>query len=243
MPKTYIKDESFDPLYNPINKAFFFRTRLLPSSILTLSLLLLLTQVVIPLVSFTTLDTVSTPVTKTALGKVSGFSEFEFAELKEQKESRVLGATSVTKNEAEEEFFYLTVLKLGIESALVEINSPTLQPDEALGHYAKSALPGEVGNSFVYGHSVLPFFYNPKNYKTIFSTLGKLEAGDEFYVTYKGNELTYKVEGKRDLKPEEVDPLGLIKPKFLNESTMVLMTCSPPGTKINRLLVDAVLVD
>ena len=133
--------------------------------------------------------------------------------------------------------------QLGIKDAVTETNSLSLSPDLSLGHYRGSGLPGEVGNAFIYGHSVLPCFYNPKNYKTIFSTLHQLEIGDEFTIEYNNKTYTYKVEQKKILKPDEVDPLAGYKPKYLNESTVTLMTCSPPGTKINRLLVNAVLVD
>lgn len=239
-PTKYIKDESFDPIYSHVNKRFFTRTRILPSSLLALGLVLLVSQVLMPLVFFKTQDEVFTPAYSTALGRASGFSDFEFSEL--NSKSRVLGITTET-NGQDEKYFYLSIPKLNIENAKVEINEPTLKPDKALGHYTGSSLPGEVGNSFIYGHSVLPIFYNPKNYKTIFSTLYKLEPGDLIYAIYKGKKYTYKVEGQRELVPELVDPLALIKPKFLNESTMVLMTCSPEGTKLRRRMIDSVLVE
>lgn len=243
-PTKYYKDNSFDPIYKEVNVNFLLRTRLFPVFLPLLGVLLFLTQVAIPLISFKTQDDIAEPVRSSALGVASGFYDFEFTELREQEDekvqSRVLGKTTSSDDE---KYFRITVPELGIINALVEINEPTLKPDTALGHYTNSALPGEPGNTFVYGHSVLPFFYNPKNYKTIFSTLGKLETGDLIYVEYKGENLTYKVEGKRELKPNKVDPLADIKPKFLNESTMVLMTCSPAGTKINRLMIDTVLIE
>jgi len=110
-----------------------------------------------------------------------------------------------------------------------EFDGPS--PDEFLGHYKGSALPGEPGNAFIYGHSVLPWFFNPKNYKTIFSTLGDLEAGDKFSINYKGKEMIYEVKEKETLFPNEVNPLEIWRPKYLNESTVTLMTCWPAGTK------------
>jgi len=143
----------------------------------------------------------------------------------------------------EPDYFYLTIPKLKIKDALVETEAKTLNPDDSLGHYPGTSLPGENGNSFIFGHSVLPWFFNSNNYKTIFSTLGKLEPGDEFYINYNNSEYTYVVESTEELSPDDVDPLATIKPKYLNESTVVLMTCSPPGTKLRRLLVNAILVD
>lgn len=235
-PKVYIKDESFDPIYNAKDIHFYFRSRMFPAFLLSLGIIVLITQVAIPLIFFKTQDNIAKPVASSVLGIASGFGDFEFTELQEgtldkQQSANIPG------------FFYLTVPKLGIEDAVIETNSLNLSPDETLGHYNGSALPGEIGNSFIYGHSVLPWFYNPKNYKTIFSTLDKLGTGDEFYVKYNNKKYTYKVEDTQVLGVSDVNPLAEIKPKYLNESTMVLMTCWPAGTKAKRLLVNATLVE
>lgn len=234
-PKLYIKDESFDPIYNSMDPAFYFRSRILPAVLIAVGVIVLTTQVAVPLVFFKTQDKVSKPVSSTVLGVASGFGEFEFDELqqtKREKDTAIHG-----------DYFYITIPKLGIEDAMVEVNSKSLSPDESLGHYNGSALPGETGNTFIYGHSVLPWFYNPKNYKTIFSTIDKLEAGDKFYIKYNNRKYTYKVEGQQVLAVDKVNPLGEIKPRYLGDPTAVLMTCWPAGTKAKRLLVNAVRIE
>jgi len=123
--------------------------------------------------------------------------------------------------------FYLSIPKLGIERAEVETNSAEARPDERLGHYQGSALPGEPGNTFIYGHSVLPVFFNPKNYKTIFSTLNRLGPGDQILVEYGGKNYIYKAERLQVLKPEEVNPLFIPRS---GSSYLTLMTCDPPQT-------------
>ncbi len=238
-PKVYVKDESHDPIFKQVDSKIFVRTSLVPSILLIFGVFLLVSQVVLPLAFFTTQDqTTLKPVNNSALGVATGFRAFEFAELDSNTPT-----TPISKVEPDiPDYYYLTIPKLGIEGAAVETTPANLDPNEALGHYIGSALPGEVGNTFIYGHSVLPFFYNPKNYKTIFSTLDQLAPGDMIYIDYNNSKLTYKVDAKRELKPKDVYPLAEVKPKFLNESTLVLMTCSPAGTKINRLLIDATLV-
>lgn len=233
-PKVYLKDESFDPIYRPVNKKFLLRSKIYPSILISVGLFILATQVLVPLVYFKTADEVSRPISSTVLGVASGFRDFEFAELPADK--KVLGSDTTIP-----EYFYMTVPKLKIEKALVETNAKTLDPSLALGHYKGSALPGKVGNTFIYGHSVLPWFFNPKNYKTIFSTLDKLSTGDLIHIWYKTEKLTYVVETKELLHPDAVKPLAEVKPDFLNESTVTLMTCAPPGTKLKRLLVYGVL--
>lgn len=262
-PTRYIKDESWDPIYRPVNKRFLAKSRIYPAVLVSLGLFVLITQVVIPLVSFETLDDVSKPVANTLLGKVSGYSDFNFTELKgstpyiaydeknahkgdvisplSKTPTQVLGASDTKVNIPKT--FYLSIPKLKIKNAVVETNSPSLNPDKSLGHYAGTSLPGDVGNAFIYGHSVLPWFFNPRNYKTIFSTLDTLKVGDEIAVTYNNKTYEYKVERMLTKSPEEVDPLAEFKPRYLNESTITLMTCVPPGTRLKRLLVQAVMVN
>lgn len=241
-PKRYVKALPKDPLVTQINYDFTFRSRVLPAALPVLAVLILVTQVVYPLISFTTQEETTKTASQSALGYVAGFQEFKFEEL---KNPNVLGTSTFQKEIKGNipDHFEITIPKLGIENAIVKTNDESLSPDDALGHYKGSGLPGEVGNAFIYGHSVLPWFFNPHNYKTIFSTLDDLEKGDTFYIKYNNRKYTYKVEGKRELKPELVKPLEDIKPAYLNESTVVLMTCSPAGTKLKRLMVDAVLVD
>lgn len=237
-PTKYIKDESSDPIYHPVSVKFAARVFGYPILFTVLGVFFLVTQVLLPLIVFTTQDTVWRPVESTVLGVASGFREFEFSELKNTQ-----GTSSQVQQVNIPEFYYITIPKLRIEHAKIESSPENLSPDTALGHYIGSSQPGENGNTFIYGHSVLPSFYNPRNYKTIFSTLHTLLPGDEFTIDYNNKTYTYKVEEKKVLKPEEVDPLAGFKPKYLNESTITLMTCSPPGTKIKRLLVNAVLVN
>ena len=173
--------------------------------------------------------------------------EFEFTELRQEnkktpKQTLRVATGQAKKQENTPEIFYITIPKLGIEKAEVDTNSKNLKPDERLGHYAGSALPGEVGNTFIYGHSVSPMFFNPKDYKTIFTTLDKLEKGDRFTVEFGEKDLKYVVEESVVLAPEDVSPLDTIAPAFLNQSYLTLMTCVPPGLNTDRLLVQAKLI-
>ena len=134
------------------------------------------------------------------------------------------------------EIFYLSVPKLGIDKAEVSTNSGDLKPDKMIGHYKGSGIPGESGNVFLYGHSVLPWFFNPKNPMTIFSTLPDLTVGDKISVFFEAKEYIYKVESLKTVNPNEVNPLW--KPEG-GGKYITLMTCVPPGLKTKRLLVVA----
>jgi len=234
--RVYIKDQGFDPLYKTTDGNQILKTKVIPTLFMLSGIFVLLYQVVLPLLALTTQKYTTDEVTNTVLGKATGFSKFEFSELNSFDRENTTAVSNIPK------YFYITIPKLNIKKAKVEIDAKTLDPNEALGHYKGTALPGQVGTSFVYGHSVLPWFYNPQNYKTIFSKLDTLDIGDSFFVDYDNKIYVYKVESKTKVSPKKVNPLAEIKPKYLNESTMVLMTCSPPGTNLKRLLVSAVRI-
>jgi sortase A len=69
--------------------------------------------------------------------------------------------------------------------------------------------------------------------------LHKLENNDVIEVEYNGKSYKYKVFEKQILSPEEVNPLATLTPAYLNEKTLSLMTCTPPGTTLKRLIVGA----
>lgn len=243
VPYKYIKDESFDPIYKTYNRRFAFGTWALPSLLIFVGLGLFVSQVVLPFVYIRNNKMNSPAVKGSVLGAATGFGDFNFAELgnfgpaKDAPENDSMGTQNVPQ------FFYLSIKKLGIDNALVETNAQHLNPDNALGHYPRSAVPGETGNTFIFGHSVLPAFYNPSNYKTMFSTIDRLDAGDEILIEYNNNKYRYLVEGSEIRKPMDVDPLADFKPRYLNESTITLMSCYPAGSKVMRILVKGVLVN
>jgi len=126
---------------------------------------------------------------------------------------------------------------LGIDQAVVTIGGEDLM--ESLIHYAGTALPGEYGNAVVFGHSVLPQFFNPDNYKTIFSTLPTLEIGEEIIIDFDGVEFIYQAERYYEVSPEQVDVLQ----QRYNRRCLRLVTCVPPGTYLRRGIVEACLAD
>lgn len=203
---------------------------------------LLGSQVVLPLLTAQkkTEEPLLKPVQGSTLGTANpGEPFFVFSELKQESLPEAMPEETSADTP---KVFYISVPKLEIERAEVDTNSQSLSPDERLGHYAGSALPGQVGNTFIYGHSVLPMFYDPKNYKTIFSILEELEEDDEVLVEFGEQVFTYAVEKQQVLETEDVNPLDPVAPRFLNQAYLTLMTCWPPGLKTKRLLVQARLI-
>jgi len=131
--------------------------------------------------------------------------------------------------------YTLKISKLGINNAMVVIAGDDL--NTSVIHYGGTALPGQVGNGVLFGHSILPQFFDPKNYKSIFSTLPKLEIGDTISIMYDGIEYTYIVQEMNVTSPDDLTMLD--QPH--DDSYITLVTCVPPGTYWQRLHVLAKL--
>lgn len=129
--------------------------------------------------------------------------------------------------------YTLSVPKLKIADAQVIIGGNDL--NEGLVHYGGTGVPGDFGTTVVFGHSTLPQFFSPKNYKSIFSLLPTLEAGDEIHVYYDGVAYTYEV---FEMVVAEPTDLSVLEQKF-DDSYITLVTCVPPGTYWKRLNVKA----
>lgn len=99
-------------------------------------------------------------------------------------------------------------------------------------HYADTALPGQNGNAVIVGHSSNNIF-NKGKYKFAFVLLSRLEPGDTFYLQKDGKRYTYEIYQKKIVKPNDVSVLGPAD----RAATASLITCDPPGTSINRLVV------
>jgi sortase A len=94
-----------------------------------------------------------------------------------------------------------------------------------------TSLPGEAGNVFITGHSSdLP--WSNGNYKTIFSLLNKMVVGDIIMLKYQNKEFIYKVHEVKVVQPDDLSVLDQT-----NDSILTLMTCTPVGTTLRRLIV------
>ncbi|HEX7259402.1 MAG TPA: class D sortase [Candidatus Saccharimonadia bacterium] len=100
-------------------------------------------------------------------------------------------------------------------------------------HYAGTALPGTNGNSVIFGHSSNDW-WEPGNYKFVFVLLDKLQPNDTFTVNYNSRQYLYQVTGSKVVQPTD---LSVLNPT--PEPTMTLITCTPPGTSWQRLVVTA----
>ena len=101
-------------------------------------------------------------------------------------------------------------------------------------HYPGTAKPGQYGNVFMTGHSSY-YPWDDGKFKDVFALLGRLKEGDEFMVYYDQIKYVYKVTGKREVQPDEVNVLEQPQDKKI----ATLMTCTPVGTTLRRLIIQA----
>ena len=105
-------------------------------------------------------------------------------------------------------------------------------------HYPGTARPGQTGNFFVTGHSSY-YPWSPGKYKTVFARLHELDINDEYWVFYGGDKYRYIVRSKKEVKPTNVNVLD----QPINKRTATLMTCTPVGTTLRRLIISAEEID
>lgn len=94
--------------------------------------------------------------------------------------------------------------------------------------------PGQIGNTVISGHSSNDVI-DAGSYKFIFARLEHLQKGDTIFVNYQAKRYTYTVTKKEVVKPTEVNKLVYSTDKPI----LTLITCTPIGTSLNRLLVTA----
>jgi sortase A len=133
----------------------------------------------------------------------------------------------------------IMIPKIGVNAPIVfdEPSIEEVQVQKALKkgvlHYATTAIPGQIGNVALFGHSSgQP--WAPGDFKFVFNLLDKLSIDDTIIVDYSGTEYTYKVTGTKIVKPTEV---SVISPT--DKSIVTIITCTPVGTSKNRLVVTA----
>lgn len=109
--------------------------------------------------------------------------------------------------------------------------------ENGVAHFAipgANSHPGEIGNTAIAGHSSNDLF-DVGDYKFIFAQLEKLAPGDSIYANYKGKRYTYVVTKSEVVRPSEINKLVYPSTKPM----LTLITCTPLGTALNRLLVSA----
>ena len=130
-------------------------------------------------------------------------------------------------------FAFLHIPRLGRKWSVPVIQGVSL-PDlsKGVGHYPKTALPGEVGNFAVAGHRATngePFAY-----------LDKVRKGDLVVAETQDSWFTYVVDRTKIVSPTSVwvlDPVPGHPGATPSEPLLTLTTCNPRWASYERLIV------
>ncbi len=126
-------------------------------------------------------------------------------------------------------------VEIPVDYSVNTTNENTIENDLQAGvvHYPTTSFPGQTGNAAFFGHSSNNIL-NPGKYKFAFVLLHELTDGDVFYLTYKNTVYAYKVFQTSIVVPSDV---SVLNPIAGHPATATLITCDPPGTSLNRLVV------
>lgn len=98
-------------------------------------------------------------------------------------------------------------------------------------HYPGTAQPGDHGNVVITGHSSY-FPWDPGRFKDVFAALHKVAVGETVIVYHEQKQYLYKVYEIKEVTPDKVEVLAQE-----GGDRLTLITCTPVGTNLRRLIV------
>jgi len=119
----------------------------------------------------------------------------------------------------------IIVTKIGIDAFVLQGTDPKVL-DKGPGHYDKTPLPGERGNSAIAGHRTM--------HGHVFRRLNELKAGDEIVIVTASKRVVYHVISVRVVDKAD---WSVVAP--CDGSRLTLTTCHPVGSAKQRLVVTA----
>jgi sortase A len=107
---------------------------------------------------------------------------------------------------------------------------------QGVAHAAGTVFPGMNGNVYLFAHST-DNFWDVGRYNAVFYLLKDLTKGDEVVIFYQNKRYNYVITGSKIVSPSDVS--YLVNSQNQDKQQLILQTCWPPGTTLQRLLVFA----
>jgi sortase A len=107
---------------------------------------------------------------------------------------------------------------------------------EGIGHYADTAMPGEVGNFAIAGHRV--------TYGKPFNRIDELQNGDAVVVATATQWFTYRVQAEEIVSPKQVSVIAPVPDQpgeTPTEAWLTMTACHPKHSARQRYIVHALL--
>lgn len=160
-----------------------------------------------------------------------GGAQVAAAAVKLDSRIRVAGNLSIPSLKISAPLVYVTersekVFQLGLQQGVVQ--------------YPGTALPGQLGNMYVFGHSS-DYRWSKGSYKTVFAKLPNIKVGSLIILTDgAGKTYTYKTISTVIALPTDTKYLSQYK---FQRKLLTVQTSYPVGTALKRFLVQAELVE
>lgn len=103
-------------------------------------------------------------------------------------------------------------------------------------HYPGTALPGDNGNVVITGHSSY-YVWDAGRFKDVFALLHDVRVKDKIVIYFNQKKYIYEASEIKTVASKDVDVL-----KQTQGEQLTLITCTPIGTNLKRLIVIAKLV-
>jgi len=100
-------------------------------------------------------------------------------------------------------------------------------------HYPGTSMPGQTGNVVITGHSSY-FPWDKGRFKDVFALLHEVVVGDRVVIYFEQDKFLYEVKEIKIVLPEDISVL-----KQTPDDRLTLITCTPVGTNLKRLIVIA----
>jgi LPXTG-site transpeptidase (sortase) family protein len=103
-------------------------------------------------------------------------------------------------------------------------------------HIAGTAKPGQQGMVVISGHSSnYPWIQG--SYNSVFAPLLKAQVDQTIEINYQNKQYIYKITKSYEVKPDDLTPLS-----DGSGNGIRLITCTPLGTSLRRLVVEGVQI-
>ncbi len=171
-------------------------------------------------------------------------SQSYFLDLTKEAQVQLPGANEVKIDTGYSKDMWLNIGSVDIDGIKITSNVESYDENvynrylkDGVAHFKGTPLPGDGGNSFIYGHSAINSFFrsNPDLPETIFTRLEDVDIGDVVEIERDSEVLSYTVRKKHIAEAED---FSVLNPSSHRE-TVTLMTCWPIGIGSKRLILVA----
>lgn len=147
-----------------------------------------------------------------------------------------------TVKQKSSEITFLVVPKLDIKAPIIFVESKNegeIQKalENGVVHYFGTVKPGEIGNSYIVGHSS-DYPQSLGLFKEVFSRLPEMQIGDNIIIQNQQKSLNFVIV---DSKVVEAGDLSVLNQETLGRKLITLQTSYPVGTARQRFIVVAEL--